>query len=97
MFGIMRFVWNKNKNKLNQKKHRVFFEEAETCFYDDYSLYLPDPDHSQDEDRFIHIGMSKNYKIITISYVEEPDEVYRIISARPAHKDEIKDYERRKY
>ena len=52
------FEWDENKNKLNRKKHSVSFEEAATVFYDEEALLISDPDHSENEDRFIILGMS---------------------------------------
>lgn len=46
------FEWDERKNRANQKKHGVSFEEAQTAFYDDEGLLRDDPDHSDDEERF---------------------------------------------
>ena len=52
----MRFEWDENKNRLNQKKHDVSFEQAKTVFLDDLARLIPDPDHSIGEERFIIMG-----------------------------------------
>ena len=52
------FEWDKSKEKENQKKHGVSFEEAITVFGDPLSLTINDPLHSYDEERFIIIGQS---------------------------------------
>ncbi|PIE78039.1 MAG: hypothetical protein CSA15_09835 [Candidatus Delongbacteria bacterium] len=89
----VRFDWDKNKNKLNQSKHKIDFEEAKTVFYDPSALLIHDPDHSEVEERFIIMGMSQNLKILVVCHCyRSNDEVIRIISARKADKDEIKQY-----
>ena len=49
----LKFDWDNNKNVLNQKKHGVSFEEAKTVFADELGRLIPDPDHSDGEERFI--------------------------------------------
>jgi len=91
------FEWDKNKNVSNQKKHGIAFEEAKTVFYDDNARLIHDPDHSLVEDRFILLGLSTNFRILTVihTYLKN-DEIIRIISARKATKNEIKHYNWRK-
>lgn len=55
----MHFEWDENKNKINQRKHGVSFEEAVSVFYDDEALVIDDPDHSDFEERFIILGLSR--------------------------------------
>ena len=55
----MKFDWDPNKNELNQKKHGVSFEEAQTVFYDEYAILFDDPDHSEEEDRFLILGFTQ--------------------------------------
>ena len=52
------FEWDENKNIANRKKHNISFEEAQTAFYDDNALLIDDPDHSEEEERFILLGFS---------------------------------------
>ena len=52
------FEWNENKNSINKEKHHISFEEASTVFYDENALLIGDPDHSDNEERFIILGMS---------------------------------------
>ena len=59
--GEIRFEWDENKNQINQKKHQVSFEEAKTVFYDEEALVIDDPEHSQEEERFIILGLSPNH------------------------------------
>ena len=89
----LEFEWNPKKNKKNVKKHKVSFEEAESVFYDEYALQFFDPDHSEDEDRFILLGMSFKLRTLVICHCFRQEEtVVRIISARKADKDEARDY-----
>lgn len=50
------FEWDENKNKINKNKHKISFEEAKTVFYDEKALVIDDPDHSNEEERFIILG-----------------------------------------
>ena len=54
------FEWDENKNSINKKKHNVSFEEAKTVFYDDNALMIDDPEHSEQEERFIILGTSRD-------------------------------------
>ena len=85
----MRFEWDPNKNSINQKKHGISFEEAQTVFYDEYAILFDDPDHSEEEDRFLILGFSQHEKLCIVSHCYRgEDEVIRIISARKATKTE---------
>ena len=87
------FEWDKRKNASNKKKHGISFEEAQTVFVDENALLINDPDHSDDEDRFILLGMSAKLRILTICHsYRKGDEVIRIISARKAIGKEQKYY-----
>ena len=55
----MQFEWDENKNLINKKKHGVSFEEASTVFLDENALMIADPDHSDEEDRFILLGSAR--------------------------------------
>jgi len=55
----LRFEWDENKNASNRKKHSISFEEAATVFYDTEALVIDDPEHSDEEDRFIILGISR--------------------------------------
>ena len=93
----MRFEWDAEKASINQKKHGVTFEEAQTVFGDYDALRIFDPDHSEDEDRFILLGLSTVLRILVVCHCyREDDERMRIISARKATKKESAAYERRK-
>jgi len=87
------FDWDENKNKANIKKHKVSFEEAQTVFLDENAIRFFDSEHSQDEDRFIMLGMSHRLRVVIVCHCyREDDTVIRIISARKADKHESKDY-----
>ena len=89
----LEFEWDYNKNEVNKQKHNVSFEEAATVFQDADALLISDPDHSQDEDRFIIMGISNNSKVLVVCHCyRENDEVIRIISARKATTNEKKQY-----
>ena len=85
----IRFDWDEKKNRANQKKHGVSFEEAQTVFLDENAIRYYDPDHSQDEDRFIMMGTSLQLGILVVCHCYRSDDmVIRIISARKADKNE---------
>jgi len=87
------FIWDEKKSKTNHKKHGVSFDEAKTVFADEYGRLIPDPDHSEDEDRFILLGLSHQVKLLMVCHCyREEGSVIRIISARKADKSEIKQY-----
>jgi len=90
------FEWDPDKSKQNQRKHGVTFEEAESVFSDDHGLFMSDPDHSEDEDRFILLGLSSALRswVVCHCYREGAD-VVRIISARKANPSERRQYNRR--
>jgi uncharacterized protein len=89
----MNIIWDKKKNLENIKKHKVSFEEAETVFYDPNGKLIDDPDHSDDEDRFIILGLSKMLRLLVVCHCyRENDETIRIITARKATKKEAKYY-----
>jgi uncharacterized protein len=95
MTGI-RFTWSKSKDRTNQKKYGVSFEEAQTVFFDELALFMEDPDHSDDEDRFLLLGMSSSLRIILVCHCfRKEDEIIRIISARKANKFECEQYRKR--
>lgn len=93
----LKFEWNQNKEKENIKKHRISFEEARTVFYDTNAFQFFDPDHSENEDRFILLGLSFKPRILIICHCyRENESTIRIISARKADKKEENEYRRLK-
>jgi len=92
----LRFEWNRRKNASNRRKHGVSFEEAETAFADDYALVLDDPDHSDDEDRFVLFGLSATLRVLVGCHCyRRSGDVIRIISARKADRGEEATYSER--
>ena len=88
----MQFEWDPHKAETNRRKHNVRFTEAATVFGDPLSVSVYDPDHSLDENRYIIVGMSKDFRLLMVSFAERGDRV-RIISARPLTRAERKTYE----
>jgi hypothetical protein len=94
MSGIQ-FKWDENKNRKNKRDHGVSFEEAQTVFLDENAIRFFDPDHLEEEDRFIMLGISFRLRVLVVCHCyRDNDEVIRLISARKADKEECKDYER---
>jgi uncharacterized protein len=87
------FEWDDKKDKTNKRKHGVSFEEGRTAFYDENAIQYFDPDHSDEEDRFILLGISYQLKVLVVCHCfRESDSVIRIISARKADKEEEYEY-----
>lgn len=91
----LKFEWDENKNSINKRKHKISFEEAKTVFYDGEALVIDDPDHSEEEERFIILGLSERLNLLVVCHCYRASEtVIRIISARKATKTESKFYKR---
>ena len=86
------FEWDSRKARSNLAKHDVGFEEASTIFGDSLSLTIPDPEHSQMENRYITMGIAFNGKLLVVVHTDRGDNI-RIISARRASRQERKVYE----
>ena len=83
------FEWDEEKNRSNIRKHGISFDEAKTAFEDPNLLYKPDPDHSQEEERFIIFGFSERERVLAVCHCYKlNDNTIRIISARKATKNE---------
>jgi uncharacterized DUF497 family protein len=92
----LRFEWDERKAGTNKTKHGVSFEEARTVFYDEYARLIDDPDHSEDEDRFVLLGMSGKLRLLLVCHCHrQEDHVIRIISARKATAHESQFYPKR--
>lgn len=90
----LRFEWDDNKNRLNHAKHGITFEEARSVFWDDGALLIDDPEHSEEEERFIILGLSYKANLLVVCHCcRASDTVIRIISARKAVSSEIRFYE----
>jgi uncharacterized DUF497 family protein len=77
----MRIEFDPKKAKSNRRKHGVTFEEAETCLLDPYALVQEDPD-TNNEARFVLIGLSNQARLLTVVYSLPEEETVRLISAR---------------
>ncbi len=92
----MDFVWDDMKAESNLKKHGVRFTEAASIWLDSNSIEIPDKDYSDNEDRWVRMGFSKNLRVLVVVFAEKiEDEQIRIISARKANKLEQKTYSER--
>lgn len=90
------FEWDENKNEINKSKHKISFEEAKSVFYDEEALIIDDPEHSEQEERFIILGFSNKANLLVVCHCyRAADMVIRIISARKATNGEAKYYDRR--
>ncbi len=88
----MEFEWDPDKAARNLSKHGVPFQEAATVFGDWLAITYYDPDHSDDEDRFLTFGHSKEGHLLVGSHTDRNDRT-RIISARETTRKERKQYE----
>ena len=88
----MKFEWDENKDAVNLSKHGISFEEARTVFDDPLYINLYDPDHSDEEDRYIIVGESQQGNLLIVSYTERAD-FFRLISARKVTRVEREVYE----
>jgi uncharacterized DUF497 family protein len=90
--GNIEFAWEQRKAKSNLVKHGVSFEEAQSVFLDEGARLIDDPDHYEDEDRFLLLGFSFRARCLMVSHCyRESDSVIRLISARraTAHEEEV--------
>ena len=90
----MRFEWDPTKAESNIQKHDVTFDEVVTVFKDPLAFIFDDETHSEEEHREIIIGMSALRRMLLVCFVERVQDIVRIFSARPATRQEIKDYEK---
>lgn len=88
----MEFEWNTAKAGSNLEKHGVAFDEAATAFGDPLALTISDPDHSEDEQRFVLLGQSYAGRLVVVVHTYREGKV-RIISARLATRNERRSYE----
>ena len=88
------FEWDEFKSKLNEQKHGITFQEAATVFQDDEALMIPDTEHSDDEERFLILGISALANMLVVCHCYRGnDDIIRIISARKATKHEQRAYQ----
>jgi len=85
------FEWDEEKARRNELKHGVTFEEAKTVFNDPFAVTVPDPDHSEEEERWLDIGLSAEGRLLVVWYTERGESI-RIIGSRKATKKEEGEY-----
>jgi uncharacterized DUF497 family protein len=88
----IKFEWDPRKARRNLRKHGIDFDEASTVFADTLSISIPDPDHSEDEERWVTMGLSNRQRLLVVVHTEE-GETIRIINARLADRLERRKYE----
>jgi uncharacterized DUF497 family protein len=89
------FEWDEAKNLANIQKHGISFREAMSVFADDHALLIADPDHSDDEDRFLLLGLGGKLRLLLVCHCIEVDQrLIRIISCRKASRKEMTKYRR---
>ena len=89
----LHFEWDEKKAAANEKKHGVSFDEAKSVFTDERAKLIGDPDHSDDEDRFVLLGLSSALRMLLVCHCyRSEDGAIRIISARKASAGEAKFY-----
>lgn len=88
----MELEWDEQKATKNEKKHGITFHEAGTIFADPMAITFHDPEHSQDEHRFLTFGLSQFNKLLIVAHTDRNGKI-RIISARAMTKHERKIYE----
>jgi uncharacterized protein len=88
----MNFEWDPDKANRNLEKHGVSFAEASTTFGDPLSVTIPDPRHSEGEERFVLFGMSEQGRLLAVVHTDH-EGTTRIISARLMTRHEREQYE----
>ena len=90
----IQFEWDSRKYKINIEKHGVSFDEAKTVFEDFDARIIDDPEHSEEENRFVILGFSEKTRLLVVCHCCRFDDTIRIISARKATTQESKTYGR---
>lgn len=91
--STLRFEWDERKAVANAKKHGVTFDEAKSVFADERAKLIDDPDHSEDEERFVLLGFSSALRMLVVCHCYRSEgNVIRIISARKANAKESRAY-----
>lgn len=89
----LHFEWDQAKAAANLNKHGVSFDEAKSVFSDEQAKLIADPDHSEDEDRFILLGLSTALRLLVVCHCHRSSgNAIRIISARQTTTTESKHY-----
>lgn len=90
----MEFEWDPAKAARNFDKHGVSFDDAGSVFGDALAITYDDPDHSQEEQRFLTFGHSMDGHLLVVAHTDRGGRI-RIIGARRANRRERKFYEER--
>jgi hypothetical protein len=85
------FEWDEEKARRNELKHGVTFEEARTIFNDPFAMTISDPEHSDEEERWLDIGLSTKGRLLVVWYTERGENI-RITGCRRATKAEMRTY-----
>ena len=86
---MIQFEWDQSKARANLRKHGVSFEEAQSVFHDEFAIQFYDADHSNEEERFLLLGLSDSVRLLLVCHCErKTGDLIRIISARKATKRE---------
>ena len=86
------FEWDSMKAARNAIRHGVRFPEAATVFFDENALFEDDPDHSEEEDRYLVLGHSIRANVLLVVHVIRGERI-RLVSARVATPSERRRYE----
>lgn len=93
------FDWDPAKAESNVNKHDVAFERAATVFRDPNAISIFDDEHSEDEERWLTLGLDSGGSLIVVHHtftnVDEESCSVRIFSARTATKTESKQYDKK--
>lgn len=90
--STIKFEWDKRKANSNARKHGVTFDEAVSVFGDERAKLIDDPDHSDDEERFVILGLSSSLRLLLVCHCCKQGNTIRIISARKASSRESRSY-----
>ena len=91
--SVFRFEWDERKATANASRHGITFDEARSVFFDERARLIDDPGHSDDEARFVLLGLSSSLRLLLVCHCyRSADDVIRIISARKATKRESRFY-----
>lgn len=89
---MIEFEWDPKKAVSNEQKHTITFQEAATVFGDRLAMTFADPDHSDNEQRYLTFGMSKYNRLLVVSHTDRGEKT-RIISSRLMDRKERRIYE----
>ncbi len=91
------FDWDANKARDNLRKHEVSFQRATSVFRDPLAVTIYDTEHSDDDERWVTLGRAQDGQVLVVVHtceeVSATELHIRIISARRAEREEVRDYE----